>query len=46
MKAKNSLISKNLNIQVEGSGVVTKQDINPNTSVEEGTVIKVTLESN
>ena len=45
-QAKNSLISKNLNIQVEGSGVVTKQDINPNTSVEEGTVIKVTLESN
>lgn len=45
-QAKNSLISKNLNIQVEGSGVVTKQDINPNTSVEEGTVIKVTLEPN
>ena len=42
-QATNSLKSKNLNISSEGSGVVVTQDYAKNTSVEEGTVIKVTL---
>ena len=42
--AKSALKSKNLNIQVTGSGTVVSQDISAGTSVEEGTVIKVTLQ--
>jgi len=42
--AKTALKNKNLNIQVYGSGIVVSQDISSGTSVEEGTVIKVTLQ--
>ncbi len=42
-QARNSLSSKNLNIHVEGSGVVISQDPAVDTSVEEGTVVNVTL---
>ncbi len=42
--ATNSLKSKNLNIQIEGtSGAVSAQDPPADTSVEQGTIIKVTL---
>lgn len=43
-EAKSALKKKNLNIKVNGSGVVTTQDIVFGTSVEEGTVISVTLQ--
>lgn len=43
-EAKSALKKKNLNIKVTGSGVVTTQDIVAGTSVEEGTVISVTLQ--
>ena len=42
-QAKNSIQSLNLNIATEGSGVVISQDILAGESVEEGTVITVTL---
>lgn len=43
-QATNSLKSKNLNIQIEGSkGTVVAQDPPINTSVEQGTVVKVTI---
>lgn len=42
-QAKNSLSSLNLNIWLEGNGIVVSQDILAGTSVEEGTVITVTL---
>lgn len=42
-QAKNSLSSLNLNIQSEGSGIVVSQDIVAGTSVQEGTVVNVTL---
>ncbi len=42
-QAKNSLHSQNLNISIEGSGVVISQDILAGEMVEEGTVITVTL---
>lgn len=42
-QAMNSLKSKNLNISTEGTGTVISQDPPFNTSVEEGTVVKVTL---
>lgn len=42
-QAANSLKSKNLNIHTEGSGVVVSQEPAKNTSVEEGSVIKVIL---
>ncbi len=42
-QAINSLKSKNLNISIEGSGVVLSQDPPKDSSVEEGTVINVTL---
>ena len=42
-QATNALKSKNLNIVIEGSGTVISQDYTANSSVEEGTVIKVTL---
>ena len=43
-QAKNSLEAKNLNIKVNGSGKVVSQDPTAGTSVEEGTVITVTLQ--
>ncbi len=42
-QAKNSLRAKNLNILIEGKGTVVSQDYTANSSVEEGTIIKVTL---
>ncbi len=42
-QAKNSLNSLNLNIMATGTGVVSAQDIAPGTSVEEGSIITVTL---
>lgn len=43
-EAKSALKKKNLNIKITGSGVVTSQEIAAGTSVEEGTVIGVTLQ--
>lgn len=43
-QAANSLKSKNLNISVEGSGTVVGQEPAKDTSVEEGSVVKVKLE--
>ena len=43
-QARNALKAKNLNIHVSGSGVVLFQDPMAGTSVEEGTVINVTLQ--
>ena len=45
-QARNALKAKNLNIHVTGSGVVLSQDPMAGTSVEEGTVVNVTLQSN
>lgn len=42
-QARNSLKAKNLNIHVTGTGTVLSQDPMAGTSVEEGTVINVTL---
>lgn len=42
-EARNSLLSVNLNISVEGSGKVVSQDVLAGTSVAEGTVITVNL---
>jgi len=42
-EATSTLKSKNLNINVEGSGVVISQDYAKNEQVQEGTIIKVTL---
>lgn len=42
-QAANSLKSKNLNISAEGSGTIKSQEPAAGTSVEQGTVIKVTL---
>ena len=42
-QAKNALKSKNLNISVTGSGIVTTQDYAANELVQEGTIINVTL---
>ena len=42
-QARNSLQALNLNISVQGSGVVVSQDIVAGTEVEEGTVITLTL---
>lgn len=43
-QASNVLKSVNLNIQVTGSGIVVSQDILSGTEVEEGTIVKVTLQ--
>ena len=43
-QAKSALKNKNLNIQATGSGIVVSQDPPSGTSVEEGTVVKVTLQ--
>lgn len=42
-QAASTLKSKNLNIQIEGSGIVTTQDYAKDEQVPEGTIIKVTL---
>ncbi len=42
-EALNTLKSKNLNINMEGSGIVTSQDYIKDEQVQEGTIIKVTL---
>ena len=43
-EAKAELKERNLNIKITGSGTVTSQDIVAGTSIEEGTVIAVTLQ--
>lgn len=43
VEATNALKAKNLNITYEGAGIVIGQDYAKGTTVEEGTVIKVTL---
>ena len=43
-EAKSALKKKNLNIKINGSGYVTSQEIPSGTSVEEGTVISVTMQ--
>ena len=42
-EATNALKSKNLNIRISGNGYVTSQDYAKDSTVEEGTVISVTL---
>ena len=42
-QAFNALKAKNLNISVEGSGTVISQDYSKDSSVPEGTIIRVTL---
>ena len=42
-QATNALKSSNLNINLEGSGVVVSQDYAKDEQVPEGTIIKVTL---
>jgi len=42
-QAKTALKQKNLNVSYTGTGLVSKQSIKKETSVEEGTIIKVTL---
>ena len=44
-EATSTLKSKNLNISIEGSGYVTAQDYAKDSTVEEGTVIRVTLKA-
>ena len=46
LQARNALRAKNLNIHVIGSGIVLSQDPMAGTSVEEGTVVNITLQSN
>lgn len=43
LQAKNALKAKNLNIYVSGSGTVLSQDPMAGTTVEEGTLVNVTL---
>lgn len=45
-EALKALKSKNLNVDIEGSGFVTSQDYATNEQVQEGTIIKVTLKQN
>ena len=42
-EATNVLKSKNLNINIEGSGIVITQDYAKDEQVQEGTIIKLTL---
>ena len=42
-QATNTLKTKNLNINIEGSGTVITQDYAKDESVPEGTIIRVTL---
>lgn len=44
-QAASSLKAKNLNIMIEGSGKVVNQEPAANTSVEQGTVVKITLKN-
>ena len=43
-QARNALKSKKLNINVTGSGIVISQDPMAGTTVEEGTIVNVTLQ--
>lgn len=43
-EAKSALKKRNLNIRITGNGIVTSQEIIAGTSVEEGTVVSVTLQ--
>ena len=45
-EASNVLKSKNLNINMEGAGIVITQDYAKDEQVQEGTIIKVTLKQN
>ena len=45
-QASNALKSKNLNISIEGSGIVLSQDYSKDEQVQEGTIIKFTLKQN
>ena len=45
-QAFNALKAKNLNISVEGAGTVISQDYSKDTSVPEGTIVKVVLNQN
>lgn len=42
-RAANSLKSKNLNISVEGTGIVESQEPEAGSSVEQGSIVKVIL---
>ena len=42
-EASNALKSQNLNINIEGAGIVISQDYLKDEQVQEGTIIKVTL---
>ena len=47
-EAQSKVSSKNLNLtftETTSSGIISSQDIKPNSLVEEGTVIKVTIKS-
>ena len=44
VKAKNTLISSNLNVKIVGTGKVVSQDPIAGTNVEEGSVITITLQ--
>lgn len=43
-KAKNTLLNKNLNVKIVGSGKVVSQDPIAGTNVEEGSVVTITLQ--
>ena len=43
-QAKNMLQAKNLNISATGSGIVIATDPGANTTVDEGTIVNVTLQ--
>lgn len=45
-QATNTLRAKNLNISIEGNGIVTNQEYSKDELVPEGTVVKVTLKQN
>ena len=42
-QVKDALKKKNLNLSVSGSGIVVSQEPLKGTSVEEGTIVKVTM---
>lgn len=44
-QAADSLKAKNLNISIEGSGLVVSQDPPNGTSVEQGSIVKITLQN-
>lgn len=44
VKAKNTLLTKNLNVKIVGNGKVVSQDPIAGTNVEEGSVITITLQ--